>query len=153
MTRVRQSVAEMAVKPIGWVKNDVNSPMRDGWEVVTSSIVLNSDLAEATAGLEEFTHVFVIFWMHEVELWMGGHLRVHPRGRQDLPLVGLFASRSPRRPNPIGLSAVQLLECQGNVLKVMGLDAMNGTPVFDVKPYLPRDLVANAAWPAWVSRL
>lgn len=153
MTGVRKSVSEMTIKPIGWVQNEITSPMRDGWEAVTSSIVLNADLAEATAGLEEFSHIFVVFWMHEVEPWTEGHLRVHPRGRQDLPLVGLFASRSPRRPNPIGLSAVELLECRGNILKVKGLDAMNGTPVLDVKPYLPRDLVANAGWPAWVAQL
>ena len=91
--------------------------------------------------------------MHKVPLERGISTKVHPRGRQDLPLVGLFATRAPYRPNPVGMSVVRLLECRGNVIKVQGLDAINGTPVIDIKPYLPRDGVVDVTFPQWVSKL
>ena len=71
--------------------------------------------------------------------------------REDLPLVGLFATRSPRRPNPIGVTTVRLLERRGNVLRVLGLDALDGTPVLDIKPYLPYgDCIQDTHVPEWV---
>ena len=73
--------------------------------------------------------------------------------RPDLPLVGLFSTRSPVRPNPLGLAVVRLVERRGNVLKVIGLDAIDGTPVLDIKGYLPGDAVAGARYPEWVGRL
>ena len=153
MSDIERDGLELAVSPVGRVINEINAPMRDGWEKVTSDIELEPGLTEATLGLNEFSHIVVVFWLHQMPLWKGEPLRIHPRGRQDLPLVGLLASRSPRRPNPIGISVVQLLECRGNVLRVKGLDATNGTPVLDVKPYTPRDLVPDAGWPAWITQL
>jgi len=153
MTDNEHSISWKDMKPIGRVKNDIHSPMRDGWEKVTSDIVLDSHLGEATTGLEEFSHVIIVFWIHEVSPWTGQPLMIHPRGRPDLPLVGLLATRSPRRPNAIGLSAVRLLECRSNILRVKGLDAINGTPVLDIKPYTPRDLISDAGWPSWITRL
>lgn len=144
---------DMIMEPIGRVRNAVKRPMREGWEEVASEIILNSDLEGATEGLEQFSHIIVLFWMHEVPLGGVMATRVHPKGRRDLPLVGLFATRSPRRPNSIGLSVVRLLECQGNTLKVKGLDAIDGTPVVDIKPYLPRDLVIGSMSPEWVAKL
>ena len=71
-----------------------------------------------------------------------------------MPLVGLFATRSPHRPFPIGMTAVRLLECQGNRLAVEGLDAFVGTPVMDIKPYLRRgDMIPEAEAPAWLVQL
>ena len=153
MTCMERDGFEMTVRPIGLVKNEIGAPMRDGWEKTTSEIVLEPGLAEATLGLNDFSHLVVVFWLHQMPAWTGEPLRIHPRGRQDLPLVGLLASRSPRRPNPIGISVVQLMECRGNLLRVKGLDATNGTPVLDVKPYTPRDLVPDARWPAWITQL
>lgn len=143
----------LTVRPIGRVTNEINEPMKDGWEDIASEIVLEPDLAEATFGLNEFSHVVVVFWLHQMPLWEGEPLKIHPRARQDLPLVGLLASRSPRRPNPIGISVVQLLDCRTNLLRVKGLDAINGTPVLDLKPYTPRDLAMGARWPAWITQL
>jgi len=74
-------------------------------------------------------------------------LKVHPRGRLDLPLVGLFATRSPYRPNPLGLKLVELIKRKDNVIKVRGLDAIDGTPVIDIKPYDPLDLAMDARVP------
>ena len=141
------------MEPIGHVKNNINASMMEGWEEVVSEIILNSNLEGTTEGLEQFSHIIVLFWMHQMPRHDSTPTKVHPKGRRDLPLVGLFATRSPQRPNPIGLSVVRLLECQGNTLRVKGLDAINGTPVVDIKPYLPRDLVVGSTSPEWVAKL
>jgi tRNA (Thr-GGU) A37 N-methylase len=81
-------------------------------------------------------------------------LKVHPEGRPELPEVGVLATRSPRRPTPIAMTAVRLLERRGNVLVVRGLDALDATPVLDIKPYLVRgDSIAEATVPDWLQRL
>jgi tRNA-Thr(GGU) m(6)t(6)A37 methyltransferase TsaA len=144
---------DMVMEPIGHVRNNINASMREGWEEVASEIILNSNLEGTTEGLEQFSHIIVLFWMHQIPRQGSTPTKVHPKGRQELPLVGLFATRSPQRPNPIGLSVVRLLECQGNTLMVKGLDAINGTPVVDIKPYLPRDLVVGSTSPEWVAKL
>jgi tRNA-Thr(GGU) m(6)t(6)A37 methyltransferase TsaA len=91
--------------------------------------------------------------MHQVSA-SAPHIKIHPRGRQELPLVGLFATRSPHRPNSLGEATVRLLQRRGNVLKVQGLDAINGTPVIDIKPYIPGyDSVNDASVPKWITSL
>ncbi|OGO02582.1 MAG: tRNA (N6-threonylcarbamoyladenosine(37)-N6)-methyltransferase TrmO [Chloroflexi bacterium RBG_13_54_8] len=147
------SNSEMILTAIGHVKNDINGPMRDGWDAVVSEIVLRADLEEATEGLEQFSHIVVAFWMHRVPQGESVTAKVHPRGRQDLPLVGLFATRAPSRPNPIGISEVALMERCQNVLRVKGLDTVNGTPIVDIKPYLPGEHIGGATFPEWVMRL
>ena len=90
--------------------------------------------------------------MHQVAT--AGQLRtkVHPRHRKELPLVGLFASRSPNRPNPVGKATVKLLQRKGNILKVEGLDAVNGSPIIDIKPYIPGyDSADDAKVPPWIT--
>jgi len=73
-------------------------------------------------------------------------------GKLESPLVGRLATRSPSRPNPVGQSVVQLLEQQGNILKVRGLDAIDGTPVIDIKPYIPKyDSAPDARVPEWIT--
>ncbi|MFC2002635.1 tRNA (N6-threonylcarbamoyladenosine(37)-N6)-methyltransferase TrmO [Chloroflexota bacterium] len=114
--------------------------------------VVSDSLTEALEGLEEFSHIIVLYWMHKVAATGELPAKVHPMGRQELPLVGLFASRSPRRPNPLGKATVRLLERRGNILKVKGLDAIDGTPVIDIKPYIPGyDSVASAKVASWVA--
>lgn len=82
------------------------------------------------------------------------HIKVHPRARRELPLVGLFATRSPHRPNPIGESTVRLIERRDNILRVEGLDAIDGTPVLDIKPHFPRaDNPTDVRVPEWITRL
>jgi tRNA-Thr(GGU) m(6)t(6)A37 methyltransferase TsaA len=109
----------------------------DNWEEVTSEIVVESRLAEALEGIEGFSHILVLFWMDRVNDEQRAIRRLHPRDRQDLPLMGVFATRTQYRPNPIGATVARLLECRGNLLRVRGLDALDGTPVLDIKPYLP----------------
>jgi tRNA (adenine37-N6)-methyltransferase len=144
----------MTLRAIGIVRNGIKQPPRQvpfDWEKVISDIVVDSSLTEALDGLGEFSHIVVLYWMHQVATTGQLSLRVHPRGKQELPLVGLFATRSPQRPNPVGETTVRLLQCQGNILKVEGLDAIDGTPVIDIKPYVPEyDSAAKAAVPQWM---
>jgi len=126
-----------AVKPIGVVRSSVKEPPMGGREGLESTIVVQDRWADALDGLDGFSHIFVIYWMHVVsEERRETTTHVHPRGDPRNPLQGVFATRSPVRPNPIGLRVVALLERRGNVLRVRGLDAIDGTPVLDIKPYL-----------------
>ncbi len=139
------------IRPIGVVRNEVPGDKYEGWEAVTSRILLRPQYAEALAGLEEFSHVEVVLWFHRAH--RPSTPRIHPRDQTDLPLVGFLATRTPNRPNPLAVSVARLLSVEGSALVVQGLDAFDGTPVLDVKPYLPRpDVDAGATTPAWLSR-
>jgi len=140
--------------PIGRVINGVECPSDVKWESVTSKVVIAPQLVEALNGIDGFSHILIIFYLHKVDEDRRSLLKVHPENKEELPLVGVFATRSPVRPNPIGVTVVKLLERQENVLKVLGLDAYDGTPVLDVKPYLRRgDLIEDATMPDWLLRL
>lgn len=142
----------MIVTEIGVVRNGVTRPPEAGWAQVTSELVMEPGLGEALDNLEEFSHLIVLYWMHQRERFKVP-LKVHPKGRAELPLVGLLATRSPDRPNPLGHTVVRLLERRGNVLLVEGLDAFDGAPVIDLKPYLPQnDSVADAEVPTWIPK-
>jgi len=145
---------EMTLKAIGIIRNEIEQLPEHGWEETVSDIVVNSDLTEALDGLEGFSHIIVLYWMSQVTTTAQVPLKVHPRGKQELPVVGLFATRSPNRPNPIAKTMVRLLQRQDNILKVQGLDAFDGTSVIDIKPYIPGyDSVVNAKVPPWISNL
>jgi len=140
------------IEPIGYVVNTVAEPVDSGWGEVESRLVLREDLAPALARLEEFSHVLVVYWMHRAvppEV-----LRRRPQGREDMPEVGLFAQRSKHRPNAIGVTVVTLVSVSDGELVVRGLDAINGTPVLDIKPHYPEyDSPMDAQVPEWVGRL
>jgi len=142
----------MTIKPIGIVRSRVRQKQKPGynWEEVASEIVVDDSLGEALDGLEGFSHIIVIYWLHLVVDRSRMADKIHPRGDIESPLVGRFATRSPYRPNPLGQKVVRLLERRGNVLRVQGLDALDGTPVIDIKPYIPGyDSVDNAMVPKW----
>ena len=144
----------ISLKPIGIVRNEVRQPPKPpyDWNEVVSEIEIDQSLTEALDNLDEFSHIIVLYWMHKVTTEQLP-TKVHPKGKLELPLVGLFATRSPNRPNPLGETTVSLLKRQENILKVRGLDAIDGTPVIDIKPYLPgHDSVARAKVPRWVSK-
>lgn len=144
----------MKIRPIGIVKNNVTEPQDAEWGKVVSEIVINKEYQQALYQIEGFSHIIVLYWMSRISTAKRSVLKVHPRGRKDLPLVGVFATRSQMRPNPIGLTTVKVLECHGNVIKVTGLDAINGTPVLDIKPYIPEhDSPARVKIPPWVKKL
>lgn len=143
---------EIKMKPIGYVRRaSKEEDVKD--RSLISRIVIRKDLVEALKGIEDFSHIFVVFWMHQVPKEETKILKVHPRGRTDLPLLGIFATRTAFRPNPIGLTLVELLERKNNVLVVKGLDALDGTPVLDIKPYNSRDIVLDARVPEWHKKL
>jgi len=143
----------ISLKVIGIVRNGLRQRPESGWEEIVSEIVVDSHLTEALDGLEEFSHIIVIYWMHQVPARGQVPTKIPPRSRQELPLVGFFAARTPHRLNPVGETTVRLLERQGNILKVEGLDAIDGTPVIDIKPYIPGyDSVTEAKVPSWVTK-
>lgn len=148
-----QRPEEVTLNPIGWVKNGIKEPMSYGWEEVVSEVELIV-APEILDGIEGFSHLIVLFWMHRVSAEARSLLKIHPKDRQDLPLVGVIATRTQNRPNPLGMTTVSLLGRKGNRLKVKGLDAINGTPVIDIKPYLPPyDALGEAKMPDWVRGL
>jgi len=147
-------MTEIVLKPIGIVRSEVKEHKRGGWQDVTSEIVIDEEWTEHLDGLDEFSHIMVVFWMHLVPRENRPPMRIHPRGRDDLPLVGLFATRAPYRPNPIGVSVVKLLHRHDNILTVAGLDAIDGTPVLDIKSYMtPVDKPEDIRMPDWVSKI
>jgi len=147
------SVKALTLKPIGHVENDVHPGENVIWEEMNSRIVLQDEWVDGLEGLEQFSHIVVIFWLDrpsDTET----PLKVHPGGKEDMPLVGLFATRTPLRPNPIAVTSVDLLAVESDALLVRGLDAFDGTPVLDIKPYLIRgDCKPYASVPKWLQQL
>lgn len=141
----------ITMEPIGWVRTDVpdEEVPRRRREIV-STVILRPGLEEALTGIEEFSHLFVLFWMHRVAR-DGTPLVVHPRGDAALPLTGVLATRGRNRPNPIGLAVVELLARAANRLTVRRLDAFDGTPVLDIKPYDHYDVFTELRLPAWLA--
>jgi tRNA-Thr(GGU) m(6)t(6)A37 methyltransferase TsaA len=142
------------VEWIGVVYNGIKEPTDEGWDSVVSEVVLDESLADGLDGIEEFSHVLIFFWMHRAPEAEPVRMRRRPQGRDDMPEVGIFAQRARHRPNPIGVTTVRLLRRERNRLIVQGLDAINGTPVVDVKPHVPQfDAVDSPRTPDWINRL
>jgi tRNA (adenine37-N6)-methyltransferase len=117
--------------PVGYVENDYIEPVYNE-EVYkkVSKIVLKKEFTDGLYRIEDFDKLYVLFYFSKSK----GYELIHRR-RYDGEISGVFASRSPHRPNSIGLTVVELLKVEGNVLHVKSLDAINGTPVLDIKPY------------------
>lgn len=121
-----------AFRPIGYIENTFDAPASPD-EIISaeSRVVIDPGLAEGLTGLKPGDEILVVFSFHRSR---GYELLQHPRGDTSEPKRGVFALRSPHRPNPIGVTIVELTAVEGNVLTVRGLDAINGTPVLDIKP-------------------
>lgn len=141
------------LRPIGLVRSPRKEAIDDYWGKVVSTIEIDSArfTAESLAGLDAFSHIEVVFYFHGVpddKIETGAR---HPRNRKDWPKVGIFAQRGKNRPNRLGLSVCNLLKIEGLAVTVEGLDAIDGTPVLDIKPYMkefaPRGEVSQPAWP------
>jgi tRNA-Thr(GGU) m(6)t(6)A37 methyltransferase TsaA len=144
----------MEFQAIGSVKSPVKEPLDENWGEIISEIHVAPSMAQGLQGLEHFSHILVVFYMHQATHDTKTDLVRHPRGRADMPKVGIFAQRARHRPNPIGITAVKLLKIQGNTLTVQGLDAMDGSPVLDIKPYVPEfDRIDEPGVPEWMKRL
>jgi tRNA (adenine37-N6)-methyltransferase len=142
----------MNVEPIGRVSSSRRDSTDDNWDAVSATITLDAGQfsPEALQGIAEFSHVEIVYVFDqvepaEIEIWAR-----HPRGNRQWPSVGIFAQRAKMRPNRLGVSVCRLLEVDGLTLTVEALDAMDGSPVLDVKPYMaefgPRGAVHQPAW-------
>ncbi len=144
------------ITPVGVVKSQRIEPTDDFWGDLISEIHLDKDqfTQEALFGLADFSHAEILFLMHKVpssEIEKGAR---HPRGRKDWPLVGIFGQRGKGRPNRIGLSRCTIQKIEGTVLTVRALDAIDGTPVLDIKPYMREfDPIGTVRQPAWSNEL
>ncbi len=121
----------MNLKTVAVVRNGVKETPED-WDSVKSKLVFDRRYVEGLYRLGHFEHVWVIFGFHRLRETA---MKVHPMHDPKKPLVGVFASRSPTRPNKLGLTLVELVSVRGNIVTVRGLDAFDGSPVFDIKPY------------------
>lgn len=142
----------VAYRPIGVVHNHVRESRTDGWQDVKSDIILREDLEEALDPIEGFSHVIVVFDMDRVPEDVR-RLRIPVGNEEPPPERGVLATRSQLRPNRIGVSVVPVVHRRKAVLRVRGLDALDGSPVLDIKPYLPEyDAVPEATLPPWAIR-
>ena len=142
------------VTPVGYVRGGRDAVEDDAWGGVTARIELDGFDADALLALDGFSHVEVLFLFDRVDPDAVCRGARHPRGREDWPLVGIFAQRAKDRPNRIGSTVCELVAVDGAAIEVRGLDAVAGTPVLDVKPYLPGFApAARCVQPAWAEEL
>jgi tRNA (adenine37-N6)-methyltransferase len=141
-----------AVRPIGFVRSSIDQPADDCWAGLVSVIELDPQqfTADSINGLSDFSHVEIVFLFNRVALegvFTGSR---RPRDRADWPMTGIFAQRANDRPNRIGITTCKIESVDGLRVSVRELDAINSTPVLDLKPYVaecgPREPVRQAAW-------
>ena len=115
------------------------------------TIEIDPEYKDGLMGLDQNSHIIVFSWFHESDTPQKREtLQVHPRRDKANPLTGVFATRSPVRPNPISISACRILSIDGTVIRVDDIDAFDGTPVIDIKPYVPRlDAISEVNMPVW----
>ena len=165
---------EMTLRPVGIIKNRIEEPflvagdagleMRGEFDATMdhvrevrqsiSEIVIDQRLVDILDGIEEYSHLVILYWAHKVPQEGRSLTRVHPMGRRDIPEVGIFSTCSPARPNPVLTTVVQLCGRRENVLEVAGLDAVDASPVVDIKPYVKDSYPQEGVKvPDWMERL
>lgn len=143
---------EITLKPIAIVKNSRKEPIDDNWETIIAEIELADHVpSEALSNISDFSHLEIIYYFDKVkneDIVFSGR----PRGNPNYPLVGILGQRKKDRPNQIGLTTVELLEHKDRVIKVKFLDAIDGTPILDIKPvfkeFQPKTEIKQPAWVA-----
>jgi tRNA-Thr(GGU) m(6)t(6)A37 methyltransferase TsaA len=145
---------DLILTPVGTVRNSRRDPAdTDHWGRVVSTISIDDRFpADCLQGLENFSHVEVLFIFDQTQERTDYHARP-ARGRSDLPAVGVFADRCPRRPNRVGTTICRVLSAEDRKLTVRGLDAVDGTPVIDIKPVMTQFLPTDVHQPPWVDAL
>lgn len=145
---------KISIEPVAYTTNSRREAIDDNWSIITSSITLADYIpSDAFAGIEQFSHLEIIFYFDKVDekdiVYAG-----RPRGNPNYPVTGIFAQRKKDRPNKIGLCTVELVNHEGRTITVKNLDAIDQTPVLDIKPvfqsFLPQSEVKE---PDWVSNL
>ena len=145
----------ITMQAIGVVRTPVHEAVDTNWGKVISELHIDPQYAAGLDGLSDWSHIIVIFHMHETSFDPERHLVRRPRERDDMPELGIFAQRARHRPNLIGISAVKLMGVEGDIVRVRGLDAIDGTPILDIKPYAPiyDGVQQEPLIPAWFFRL
>lgn len=135
----------VVMEPIGVVRNEATAQEHlEGFRKAESEIVLKKRYADGLKGLSDYSHLIVLFWLHRSKNKEPETI-VHPGNRGYLPKVGIFATRNTRRrPNRIGVTVAKLLGVRSNTIRVKGLDAFNGSPVLDLKPYTTWDFPSGS---------
>jgi tRNA-Thr(GGU) m(6)t(6)A37 methyltransferase TsaA len=142
---------EITLKPIGIARNGIKEPQFGGFDDEITEIVVDDDFVGGLDDITEYSHVIIVYWMDQVDEC---NLHHRPQGNPEVPEVGIFACRCPQRPNPIAISTVKLLGREGNKIRVKGLDAIDGTPIIDIKPVWPKyDEGEDIRVPGWVDKL
>ena len=141
------------MRPIGYVHNSIENKKDVSWGEDVSVIELKKEYYTGMAGLNDFSHATVIYYLDKAVYDREKHLQRRPQNREDMPLVGIFAQRGKDRPNRIGMTSVQIVGVSEKSLTVKGLDAIDGTMVLDIKPYYPAYDKKEATVPEWVERL
>lgn len=144
----------ISLKPIGVIYSPRKEIKDDYWGSVISQIALDDSqfTEKALYGLSDFSHLEVIFYMHQVKKIQVGAR--HPRNQTNLPKVGIFSQRAKDRPNQLGLSCCRLIKVEGLTLTVQGLDAIDQTPVLDIKPYMVEfGPIGKVIQPDWTKEL
>ncbi len=134
-------MSPLTLTPIGVIRSPhreaAGAPIQPAYAAAEGRVIVEPAYAEALADLEGFDRIWLLYWFDRARPWMP---RVVPY--RDTRTHGLFATRAPARPNPVGMSVVRLLRREGRELVVGGIDVLDGTPLLDIKPYVP-------AWDAW----
>ncbi len=163
-------ISEVALKQIGSVKNSIEAPFlsmdKNGIKMQpqkkhnivkylktrdqVSQIVVYPEWEGILAGIDGYSHLVVLYWAHKIPEKNRSIKQVHPKGRKELPKVGIFSTFSPARPNPLLMTVVELKGVKDNILEVTGLDAVDGSPVLDIKPFVrefyPQETTRIPAW-------
>ncbi len=142
--------ASITLEPIGTVVCDEHDAGRVDWSRVRSEVRLNAGLGAALLGLADYSHVIVVGWLHEIPEELRQRRQAYPNGDPKYPLQGALALRGGARPNPVSVTVCKLRGIEGDVLRLEGLDLVDGTPVLDVKPYIAfYDSEPKASIPKW----
>ena len=145
---------KIIIEPVGFVSSPVSECIDENWGEVKSKIILKPEFAGALLGLEDFSHAIIVTYLHEANYEKEKHLQRRPRNLKTMPMLGIFSQRAKNRPNPIGITAVQIIKVGNDYLEIKGLDAIDKTPILDIKPYYPHyDKIEETKVPEWVNIL
>lgn len=144
-------IMSFIIEPVAFVNNNRKEILDDNWGSILSAIELAENIdVSSIKGIEEFSHLEIVFYFNKVEDNKIQYEARHPRNNKDFPLVGIFAQRGKNRPNKLGATIVELIEIKNRQLIVKGLDAIDGTPIIDIKPvmneFLPKGNVKQPNW-------
>ena len=129
--------------PIGTVKKSNDAVL----------IEIHEDFSDGLMGLEQFSHIIILTWFHENDTQENREvLKVHPRGNKATPVTGVYATRSPVRPNLISINTCKILDIHDNIIQIDEIDALDGSPIIDIKPCISHiDFVSEMKVPDWVN--